>query len=63
MTTEELAEAQSEAHAEFRELAVDYWGINKDNGWRSVCYGNGLFVAVAHTGSGNRVMKALAPPQ
>ena len=35
MTTEELAEAQSEAHAEFRELAVDYWGINKDNGKRS----------------------------
>jgi len=35
MTTEELAEAQAEAHAEFRELAVDYWGINKDNGKRS----------------------------
>ena len=31
MTTEELAELQAEAHAEFRELAVDYWGINKDN--------------------------------
>ena len=30
MTTEELTEAQAEAHAEFRELAVDYWGINKD---------------------------------
>ncbi|MCK9571072.1 DUF2793 domain-containing protein, partial [Candidatus Pacearchaeota archaeon] len=27
-----------------------------DNQWRSVCYGNGLFVAVAITGSGNRVM-------
>ena len=35
MTTEELAELQAEAHAEFRELAVDYWGINKDNGKRS----------------------------
>ncbi len=35
MTTEELAEALAEAHAEFRELAVDYWGINKDNGKRS----------------------------
>ena len=27
-----------------------------DNGWRSVCYGNGLFVAVAYSGTGNRVM-------
>ena len=27
-----------------------------DNGWGSVCYGNGLFVAVAYTGTGNRVM-------
>jgi hypothetical protein len=27
-----------------------------DNYWRSVCYGNGLFVAVATTGTGNRVM-------
>ena len=27
-----------------------------DNVWRSVCYGNGLFVAVADTGTGNRVM-------
>ena len=35
MDITELAEAQSEAHAEFRELAVDYWGINKDNGKRS----------------------------
>ena len=25
----------AEVHAEFRELAVDYWGINKDNGKRS----------------------------
>ena len=32
MDVSELAEAQAEAHAEFRELAVDYWGINKDNG-------------------------------
>lgn len=31
MTTE----AQAEAHAEFGETAVDYWGINKDNGKRS----------------------------
>ena len=29
MTTEELAEEQAEAHAEFRELAVDYLGIKK----------------------------------
>ena len=27
-----------------------------DNDWVSVCYGNGLFVAVAQSGTGNRVM-------
>ena len=27
-----------------------------DNGWLSITYGNGLFVAVAATGTGNRVM-------
>ncbi len=27
-----------------------------DNNWRGVTYGNGLFVAVAYTGTGNRVM-------
>lgn len=27
-----------------------------DNNWHGVCYGNGLFVAVAYTGTGNRVM-------
>ena len=27
-----------------------------DNSWNSVTYGNGLFVAVAITGTGNRVM-------
>jgi hypothetical protein len=27
-----------------------------NNDWRSVTYGNGLFVAVAYTGTGNRVM-------
>jgi len=27
-----------------------------DNEWRSVTYGNGIFVAVSTTGSGNRVM-------
>ena len=27
-----------------------------DNVWRSVCYGNGLFVAVPYSGTGNRVM-------
>jgi predicted RecA/RadA family phage recombinase len=27
-----------------------------DNSWNSVTYGNGLFVAVANTGTGNRVM-------
>jgi hypothetical protein len=27
-----------------------------DNSWRSVTYGNGLFVAVANSGTGNRVM-------
>ncbi len=26
------------------------------NNWTSVCYGDGLFVAVANTGTGNRVM-------
>ena len=35
MDITQLAELQAEAHAEFRELAVDYWGINKDNGKRS----------------------------
>ena len=29
-----------------------------DNNWRSVTYGNGLFVAVADSGSGNRVMSS-----
>jgi len=29
-----------------------------DNFWRSVTYGNGLFVAVAGSGTGNRVMTA-----
>lgn len=27
-----------------------------DNAWQSVTYGSGLFVAVAQTGTGNRVM-------
>jgi hypothetical protein len=27
-----------------------------DNNWRSICYGNGIFVAVANSGTGNRVM-------
>ena len=27
-----------------------------DNDWQSVTYGNGLFVAVANSGTGNRVM-------
>ena len=27
-----------------------------DNNWQSVCYGNGLFVAVSTSGEGNRVM-------
>ena len=27
-----------------------------DNSWKSVTYGNGLFVAVAYSGTGNRVM-------
>jgi predicted RecA/RadA family phage recombinase len=27
-----------------------------DNNWLSVCYGNGIFVAVSQTGTGNRVM-------
>ncbi|MFM9052546.1 MAG: fibronectin type III domain-containing protein, partial [Bacteroidota bacterium] len=30
-----------------------------DNAWSSVTYGNGLFVAVASTGTGNRVMTSL----
>jgi len=36
-----------------------YWTLRTtpaDNGWHSVCYGNGLFVAVANSGTGNRVM-------
>ena len=31
-------------------------GSSTNNDWRAVCYGNGLFVAVASSGSGNRVM-------
>jgi hypothetical protein len=27
-----------------------------DNAWRSVAYGNGLWVSVAQSGTGNRVM-------
>ena len=27
-----------------------------DNVWYSICYGNGLFVAVSYSGTGNRVM-------
>ena len=46
----------------------DVWSVDADienfvsrtsaanNSWQSVCYGNGLFVAVADTGTGNRVM-------
>jgi hypothetical protein len=30
-----------------------------DNEWRSIAYGNGVFVAVATTGSGNRVMTSI----
>ena len=30
-----------------------------DNNWRGVTYGNGLFVAVANTGTGNRVMTSV----
>ena len=29
---------------------------NDSVGWRQVCYGNGIFVAVANAGTGNRVM-------
>ena len=32
-----------------------------DNNWYGVTYGNGLFVAVADTGTGNRVMTSGAP--
>ena len=36
------------------------WIIRQGTGnypsWTSVCYGNGLFVAVAYSGTGNRVM-------
>ncbi|RXZ83366.1 hypothetical protein EBB07_06010 [Paenibacillaceae bacterium] len=41
------------------ELPGVEWTIRNsaaDNNWRSVCYGNGLFVAVALSGTGNRVM-------
>ena len=30
-----------------------------DNSWSGIAYGNGLFVAVADSGTGNRVMKSL----
>ena len=32
-----------------------------DNDWRSVAYGNGMFVAVASSGTGNRVMTLSLP--
>ena len=49
-------------------VAREFWGAKPpgsvwtirqsaaDNLWYSVCYGNGMFVAVANTGTGNRVM-------
>lgn len=39
--------------------AQSFWASQtaaSDNDWRSVAYGNGLFVAVAESGTGNRVM-------
>jgi hypothetical protein len=46
--------------------SVDGVGVNwtartsaADNNWQSVTYGNGLFVAVALSGTGNRVMTSL----
>ena len=48
---------QSSAHS------IDPLGITwtsrtsaADNGWRSITYGNGIFVAVSSSGTGNRVM-------
>jgi len=43
-------------------LAVSNWFTRAsaaDNNWAGVTYGNGLFVAVAHSGTGNRVMTSL----
>ena len=39
-----------------------FWTIRTsaaDNAWYSVTYGNGLFVAVSATGTGNRVMTSI----
>jgi len=30
-----------------------------DNAWNGITYGNGLFVAVSATGTGNRVMTSI----
>ena len=40
------------------QAGIDWQIVNHgfDNSWRSVTYGAGLFVAVANTGTGNRVM-------
>ena len=51
----------AEASAFVRNLVVSNWTIRSsaaDNGWRSVCWSPSLtlFVAVANTGVGNRVM-------
>ena len=43
----------------FYDVGTNAWATQTsaaDNNWNSVAYGNGLFVAVSYTGTGNRVM-------
>ena len=49
---------QSSAHIATASTGVTWTSRTSaaDNGWVGVTYGNGTFVAVAYTGSGNRVM-------
>ena len=60
-----VLDAEAISRKQLAHFVHGVWTTSKsaeDNQWRSVCYGNGLFVAVADSGTGNRVMKALAPP-
>ena len=51
-----LVIAAPAAHADDAGITWTSQTSATDNGWNSVTYGNGLFVAVAETGTRNRVM-------
>ena len=57
----QLSDAVAAQNAQLSDLIVSNWTIRTsaaDNGWISVCWSpeRGLFVAVAYSGTGNRVM-------